>query len=94
LRQWKKTRSEQRWLRETVNFYILVRDLLMRAPTHKPRLMFWELTKGCKLRCMNDRTTTELRFHDCSLPFSLPSGELSDPDPMRKARGSADAAQL
>src|SRR5208282_2933126 len=33
----------------------------MKTVTHKPRLIFWEVTKGCNLRCIHCRATaTEL----------------------------------
>ena len=33
----------------------------MKTATHKPRLIFWEVTKGCNLRCIHCRATaTEL----------------------------------
>ena len=41
------------------------------APAGKPRLIFWEVTKGCNLRCIHCRATaTEL-----SSPSDLPSGK-------------------
>jgi len=40
----------------------------MKFDTHKPRLIFWEVTKGCNLRCVHCRATaTEL-----SSPNDLP----------------------
>ncbi len=41
----------------------------MNTATHKPRLIFWEVTKGCNLRCIHCRATaTEL-----SSPNDLPT---------------------
>jgi len=41
----------------------------MKPPNHKPRLIFWEVTKGCNLRCIHCRATaTEL-----SSPTDLPT---------------------
>ena len=40
----------------------------MEPESYKPRLIFWEVTKGCNLRCIHCRATaTEL-----SSPFDLP----------------------
>jgi radical SAM protein with 4Fe4S-binding SPASM domain len=37
----------------------------MNTPNHKPRLIFWEVTKGCNLRCIHCRATaTELSSID------------------------------
>jgi radical SAM protein with 4Fe4S-binding SPASM domain len=45
------------------------RDLMMDKGNHKPRLIFWEVTKGCNLRCIHCRATaTEL-----SSPLDLPT---------------------
>jgi radical SAM protein with 4Fe4S-binding SPASM domain len=42
---------------------------MMDADNHKPRLIFWEVTKGCNLRCIHCRATaTEL-----SSPLDLPT---------------------
>lgn len=42
--------------------------------TSKPRLIFWELTKGCNLRCIHCRATaTEL-----SSPLDLPTAKAKD----------------
>jgi radical SAM protein len=44
---------------------------LMDADDRKPRLVFWEVTKGCNLRCLHCRATaTEL-----SSPLDLPTAE-------------------
>ena len=41
----------------------------METDNHKPRLIFWEVTKGCNLRCIHCRATaTEL-----SSPLDLPT---------------------
>jgi radical SAM protein with 4Fe4S-binding SPASM domain len=41
----------------------------MKTSEHKPRLIFWEVTKGCNLRCIHCRATaTEL-----SSPLDLPT---------------------
>ena len=41
----------------------------MKTPEYKPRLIFWEVTKGCNLRCIHCRATaTEL-----SSPLDLPT---------------------
>jgi radical SAM protein with 4Fe4S-binding SPASM domain len=46
----------------------------MDANDHKPRLIFWEVTKGCNLRCLHCRATaTEL-----SSPFDLPTAKALD----------------
>lgn len=43
----------------------------MDADNHKPRLIFWEVTKGCNLRCIHCRATaTEL-----SSPLDLPTAK-------------------
>ncbi|MGD0921761.1 MAG: radical SAM protein [Terriglobia bacterium] len=43
----------------------------MDAEKHKPRLIFWEVTKGCNLRCIHCRATaTEL-----SSPLDLPTAK-------------------
>jgi radical SAM protein with 4Fe4S-binding SPASM domain len=43
----------------------------MDADDHKPRLVFWEVTKGCNLRCLHCRATaTEL-----SSPLDLPTAK-------------------
>jgi AdoMet-dependent heme synthase len=45
------------------------RDILMDTENPKPRLIFWEVTKGCNLRCIHCRATaTEL-----SSPLDLPT---------------------
>ena len=45
------------------------RDLVTDKENHKPRLIFWEVTKGCNLRCIHCRATaTEL-----SSPSILPT---------------------
>lgn len=45
------------------------RDAIMDTNHHKPRLIFWEVTKGCNLRCIHCRATaTEL-----SSPLDLPT---------------------
>jgi AdoMet-dependent heme synthase len=47
----------------------LSRDVAMDTSNHKPRLIFWEVTKGCNLRCIHCRATaTEL-----SSPLDLPT---------------------
>src|SRR4051794_39642394 len=44
------------------------------ATQFKPRLIFWEVTKGCNLRCIHCRATaTEL-----SSPTDLPTGRAMD----------------
>ena len=46
----------------------------MKAATDKPRLIFWEVTKGCNLRCIHCRATaTEL-----SSPNDLPTAKALD----------------
>jgi AdoMet-dependent heme synthase len=46
----------------------------MKTPTDKPRLIFWEVTKGCNLRCIHCRATaTEL-----SSPEDLPTAKALD----------------
>src|SRR3990170_2026516 len=41
--------------------------------TYRPRLVFWELTKGCNLRCIHCRATAtqlsspdDLRYEECA----------------------------
>ena len=45
------------------------RATLMKTENPKPRLIFWEVTKGCNLRCIHCRATTS----ELSSPLDLPT---------------------
>jgi len=44
------------------------RALPMKIPAYKPRLIFWEVTKGCNLRCLHCRATATELLSPLDLP--------------------------
>src|SRR5512141_2586135 len=45
-------------------------NVAAKAKEHKPRLVFWEVTKGCNLRCIHCRATATQLASPTDLPTS------------------------